>query len=173
MQKRFVDMLRKQFPQIGWLEIQQAVTIAELRTAEAPLAWRMAYFALINQTKKETRWYRRFISIFTPTFIPGRSTFIADTLIGDDRIHGLWVESDEWQTVLRGLPLPARKLAEFAQYEADRFEDVPGGVWTRENLSELRRRIKRDFLNWERSHGDRAYYKARNVLVAALRRNRK
>jgi len=82
-------------------------------------------------------------------------------------------EEQEWRDILADLSEPARKLASFAKEQADRFEDVPDGIWTAHNLSELRRRIKREFSVWAASSGDpaRLYYAARTELVTVLHRH--
>ena len=164
MQKRFVDILRAKFKNMTGLEIEQAVLLAELETSIAPLAWSIAYRRLIKEQRKLARIDRIFASFHDVPDI--------EKLGYQDLMLEQIDEEDEWKATLAKLSAKARKLAKLAKYEAERFENVPGGVWTRHNLYELRRRVKRDFLQWEFNHSTRAYYEARTELVAAFRRNR-
>ena len=160
--------------------IRQEVLLAEMRGVQAALAFRMAQCRLIDKIRHEARFYSRFISYDGPRidllsdengeFISGCDEKMV--LAAEDPMMVAFLEKQEWQALTASLPYPARKLVEFARFEAERFEDVPEGIWTRTNITELRRRVKRDWIAWDRNHSERAYIRTKNVLVAVLRRSR-
>lgn len=163
MTKRQVDCLRRRFPMFETIELIQELLLAELETEDVGnLALRAAQCNLLDQLKARRRREVRFIGMTE-----------IETYAVDDVALELYFSDDEWQTIEHGLPYPAQKLARIARRQAESFEDVPGGIWTRQNLTELRRRIKREFIAWDRDHSERAYGRARAVLVAALQRNKR
>lgn len=164
MEKRFVDILTRQFPFLSRAEIEQEVRLAELLSGAGPLAWRRTKFKLIDIARKEMLFRSRFLSLFDCDGIENIAT--------EDRALRMLDEADEWREIRRNLPIRARKLAEIAEHHAQRFEDVPGGMWTYANLRELRRRIRRDYIAWDWRHSYRAFYETRAILVRALERNR-
>ena len=160
--RRQLDCLRRRFPMFGTVELIQELLLAEFETGTTDnLSLRAAQCNLLDLLRKQ----RRFDRMFAPLEE-------AEHVGVNDVALELYFSDDEWRTVEHGLPYPAQKLARIARHQAEGFEDVPGGIWTRENLTELRRRIKREFINWDRDHSERAYYRARAILVLALHRNR-
>ena len=163
MTTRQLDCLRRRFPMFERIELIQELLLAELETeTDGNLALRAAQCNLLDQLEARRRRQARYPSI----------SEVGENEGGVDVALELYFSDDEWRSVERGLPYPAQKLARLARREAERFEDVPGGVWTQQNLTELRRRIKREFIAWDRDNSERAYYRARATLVAALHRNR-
>ena len=165
--RRIVGILGRQFPTLPTREIEQEVELARLLTDEIALVVCTAKHRLLDQRRKAAVYNRYFASYDAPGF-DGRSA-----ACDSDLLLERYFSDDEWSHVSAGLPYPAQKLAAIARRQAERFEDVPGGVWTKENLTELRRRIKREFVAWQRDHSERAYFRARKTLVAALRRHRR
>jgi len=171
MQKRYVDILTRKFPSLSRLEIEQTVLLSELRYGEGPLSAVDVKCDLLNMIKANGLREKRFVSL---------ESLSADdyerhkhSLSCTDELLEQRIVEEEWETLYRGLPALARKLACIAKQEATNFENVPGGIWTGENLKELRRRIKREFNAWAGDKSQRKYRLARWTLVKALHRNRK
>ena len=163
MTRRQVDCLRKRFPMFQTIEVIQELLLAELETENmGNLALRAAQCNLLDQLRSQRRHGAKFFNLSEMDPIP-----VTDVALE------LYFSDDEWRAVEHGLPYPSQKLARIARQQAEGFEDVPGGMWSRENLTELRRRIKREFVAWDRDHSERAYYRARAMLVTALHRNRR
>ena len=164
MHKGYVSLLLRKFNELSKSEVVQEVRIAEFLSNGRGdrLAFRIAQTNLLDLMRR----LRRYTRLFPCEFVDAekRSMTMLDTRARDE-----WLHETEWQEIMSGLPLPARKLAEFAKEESERFEDVPNGVWCRENVEELRRRVKRRYIEWDRSHSERSYLRARATLVAALR----
>lgn len=167
MEKGRMRILQNCFDMLVRGEVERAVLLAELKTSNESHAYRNAFCDLMNVMARE-RYYRK------------RAPRLDDICAGDpgflarpDEIFERWQDVEEWRAIVSGLPPLARKLAQIAKRCAESFEDLPGGVWSIGNLVELRRRVKRDFIAWERTHDERKYYKARSTLVAVLRDSRK
>ena len=159
MDKRYLGLLAKRFPTLTRREIEQTVLLAEWKVGDnGPLVWRVATNALLDQIRRCQRYLGRMVSF--------------EWLFGDNYLVERYREEEEWRHILYGLPLPARQLARLARQEAERFEDVPDGIWRQHNLSELRRRIKREYIAWDKNHSERSYFRARAILVKALRRHK-
>lgn len=171
MENRFVDILCKQFPTFSRNEIVQEILLAELGGREGPLSFVIAQRQLTNKVVKEQRLMSRFLSFQTDEI--GVWGDLLVSMAAEDPIMAAFMEEEEWQTLLQDLPYPARKLAEFARKEAESFENVPEGIWTRGNITEIRRRVKRDWIAWDRNHSERAYKKTKRVLISVLRRHRR
>lgn len=164
--QRIVDILCRKFPLMHRHEIEQEIELAHLLTDDIPFVVCIARRRLTDQVRKAEVWNRHFASFDAPGFDGDL------TRVDGDLLLERFFSDDEWSHVSAGLPYPAQKLAAIARRQAERFEDVPGGIWTRQNLTELRRRIKREFVAWQRDHSERAYFRARQTLVTALRRHR-
>lgn len=165
--KRAVYSLRRRFPRLSAHEIEQELAMAEVLTDEFRLVWTIAKRRLIDGLRRESAIAAKFDSYDAPWFDEDLLRCDGDLLL--ER----YFSDDEWSSVAAGLPYPAQKLAAIARRQAELFEDVPGGIWTSQNLTELRRRIKREFVAWDRDHSERAYFRARQTLVTALHRHRK
>ena len=164
--RRLISKLRRDFPRQTTHEIEQEIALASLLTEEPALIAHIAKRRLQDIRRRDAVLDRYFTSYQT-------SSFDEDELACDhDLLLEQYFSSDEWSAVAAGLPYPAQKLAKIARRQAEAFEDVPSGVWTKQNLTELRRRIKREFMAWQHDHSERAYFRARQTLVTALRRHR-
>ena len=167
MERKYIDALTRRFPSLTRAEIEQAVLLAELRTGRnnGGLVWRMVWCACMNRVKREKVLCSKFPSYDNENF--------PETLLAAiDPEFEKMMEEEEWTATLRTLPKISRKLAEIAQTEAIRHFDA-GGTWTRASLEALRVRIRSVFLAWEFNHDKRVYYRARRILIRALRRHRK
>lgn len=169
MDKQYIDILTRKFPSLTRSEIEQACLLAELRTGEDDLrlAYRMVQCACLNRLKKERR-----LQYWFPSY--NVDNFPSD-ILGTDHMMQLMMEEEEWEDVVEHLPRAARKLANIAQDASVEFACQHKGenVWTQHNLSLMRSRIKQRFIDWEWNHSEKAYFKARRILVSALRRNRR
>lgn len=167
MQKGYVNLLMWKFKDIGWREVNQEILLAELQADGRGdrLAFIIALRNLQDLDRKRRAYERRFCGLFSDGLFEDTFSFIDGA--PDER----FLDELEWQDIVRRLPLPARRLAEFAKIEAERFEDVPHGVWQLQSLMELRRRIKRRYIEWDRDHSEQSYLRARATLTAALRQH--
>lgn len=136
MTRKQIDVLRRMFPTLTTTEIVQELLLAELRTQQGALATCIAKRRLTDTLRREIRYTERFASY-------DAHGFDEDELGHHDLDLERYFSGDEWHAIVVGLPYPAQKLAKIARCRAEQFEDVPGGIWTRDNLTELRRRIKR------------------------------
>jgi len=163
MKANYAKMLRWRFPKIAAEELAQEIALAELQAADRGerLAWRIAEKNLLDLERKRMRYERMFPVDLMDTDQTGG--------IGCN-LFDAFLDEMEWRDIMSGLPLPARKLAQFAKREAEGFENVQDGIWRRQNLKELRRRVKRDYIAWDRRHSEEAYLQTRKVLVNAMRR---
>ena len=163
MKANYVRMIKHRFPQIAPAEIAQEIALAELQAAGRGerLVWSIAEKNLLDLERKRMRYERMFpVELMDTDQTEGIECHLFEAFLDDM----------EWRDIMSGLPLPARKLAQFAKQEAEGFENVPDGIWRRQNLRELRRRVKRDYIAWDRSHSEAAYLAARNILVNAMHR---
>ena len=186
MDKQYIDILTRKFPSLTRSEIEQACLLAELRTGEDDLrlAYRMVQCACLNRLKKERRLQYWFPSYHNKQESFGRSTVgglgldeddFTEYVLGTDHMMSMMMEEEEWEDVVEHLPRSARKLANIAQDASVEFACQHKGdnVWTQHNLSLMRSRIKQRFIDWEWNHSENAYFKARRILVSALRRNKR
>ena len=157
------------FKDIPKEEVMQEIRIAEFQAEDRGkrLAFMIALRNLQDIDRKRRAYQRRFFCMFGDG-ADGAANTVA--FIGGEQTDGFFDEL-EWRDIVGRLPLPARKLAEFAKIESERFEDVPYGVWYLHNLMELRRRIKRRYIEWDRDHSEKSYLRARATLTAALRQH--
>lgn len=167
MKKERMRILLNCFNMLVRGEVERAVLLAELKTSNESHAYRNAFCDLMNVMARE-RYYRK------------RAPRLDDICAGDpaflarpDDMFERWQDDEEWRAIVSDLPPLARKLAQIAKRCAESFEDLPGGVWSQHNIVELRRRVKRDFIAWERTHSERKYFLAKRTLVGALHRNRR
>jgi len=169
MDQKFIDSLTRKFPSLTRSEIEQACLLSELRAGEdnPRLAFRMVQCACLNQMRKERRRSYLFPSYDVDNF--------PEELLGTDQMMNLLMEQEDWREVVEHLPRVARKLANIAQDASAEFACQHKGenVWTQHNLSLMRSCIKKRFIDWEWNHSENAYFKARRILVSALRRNRR
>ena len=178
MEAHFIDILCKRFPSLSRIEICQSVLLAELKADCPRLVYTVALRDMLMQLRKDRPWASRIADIEQLLHeedrrdTDRRRSADVDPLAAPDTIFEAWMLDEEWHAIIVGLPPLARKLAEIAKRCAEAFEDLPGGVWSRDNLIELRRRVKRDFVFWERRHSENKYFIARATLVKALRRAR-
>ncbi|OQA09855.1 MAG: hypothetical protein BWY66_00394 [bacterium ADurb.Bin374] len=160
MDRSHTQQLLCRFCRIGEAEVRQEIRLAEheARGRGERLAWTIAFRNLLDIEKVK---------------LPDQMDEFGYILLQNMRAPDPEKEEREWRDILAELSEPARKLASFAKEQAERFEDVPDGIWSPHNLSELRRRIKREFSSWAESSGDpaRLYYAARTELVTVLHRN--
>lgn len=162
MRKGYADLLMWKFRDIGLREVHQEILLAELQVDGRGdrLAFMIALRNLQDLDRKRRAYERHFCSLFAEGLSEDSFSF-------EERFF----DEMEWEDIVRRLPLPARRLAEFAKIEAERFEDVPYGVWYLHNLRELRRRIKRRYIEWDRDHSEKSYMRARATLTDALRKH--
>lgn len=160
MDRSHTQQLLCRFCRIGEAEVRQEIRLAEheARGRGERLAWTIAIRNLLDAERVR---------------LPAQMDEFGYILLQNMRAPDPEKEEQEWRDILADLSEPARKLASFAKEQADRFEDVPDGIWSPRNLSELRRRIKREFSIWAASSGDpaRLYYAARTELVKVLHRH--
>jgi hypothetical protein len=166
MDKKFIDILTRKFPSLTRNEIEQACLLAELRVDahSKRLAYRMVECACIKRMRTEKRIAEMFVSYDSNDF-PKRKLGTCDTHME------AWLNEEEWHAVVRSLPRKARTLAWFAQEEAQAFAEANPTlpIWTRQNLSTLRNRVKQRFLAWEYNHSRDEYYRARSQILEAMR----
>ena len=163
MDDKYVRLLQHRFQNVSAAEIAQEIALAELQAVERGqrLVWCIAERNLLDLEQKRMRYERMFPVGLTENDLPN----------GDEcRLFSSFIDELEWRDIMDRLPVRARKLAQFARMEAERFENVPDGVWRRQNLSELRRRVKRDYIAWDTRHTREAYHETRRILVDAMRR---
>lgn len=167
MDKGHTNQLLYRFKNLSADEVLQEIAIAEFKAngRGAKLAFRIAYRNLQDLDRRRQRFEDRFTTDLELGKLPVDAGFI------ENRLFDRYMEDDAWRYVLSRLQPGPRKLAEFANEEALLFEDVPGGVWTKLNLIELRRRVKRRFIEWDFKHRESAYMQARSMLLNALRRH--
>ena len=163
MDTKYVKLLAHRFRNVSPAEISQEIALAELQAAERGqrLVWRIAERNLLDLEQKRMRYERMFPVELTDNDLPNGDEF---------RLFSSFIDELEWRDIMDRLPVRARKLAQFARMEAERFENVPDGVWRRQNLRELRRRVKRDYIAWDTRHTRDAYHETRRILVDAMRR---
>ena len=165
MDKSYERQLLHRFRNLTAGEVLQEIRIAE---AEAEgrgkrLSFTIALRNLLDLERKRMRFERWFTSWEEiPTGVHLRAAM-------EHNLFEAFLDEIEWREIIRRQPLPVRKLVDFARYEAERFEDVPYGVWYLHNLMELRRRVKRRWLEWDRDHSEKSYERARATLVSVLR----
>lgn len=167
MDKGYERELVYRFRDIPKDEVRQEIRIAEFLAADRGkrLAFVIALRNLQDLDRKRRSYERRFCGLFMDGQYDDELAFLGGSLA--DRFF----DELEWRDIIARLPLPARRLAEFARAEAERFEDVPHGVWQLQNLMELRRRIKRRYIEWDREHSEKSYLRARSTLTAVLRKH--
>lgn len=169
MDTGFTKQLLYRFKDLPKEEVYQEIRIAEFQADDRGkrLAFVIALRNLQDLDRKRRRYERRFSGILNN----GEDHLMNGVVFIDGAPDERFLDELEWQDIVRRLPLPARRLAEFAKIEAERFEDVPHGVWQLQNLMELRRRIKRRYIEWDRDHSEQSYLRARATLTAALRQH--
>ena len=160
MDKAHTNQLLFRFSRMSESEVRQEIRLAEheARGRGERLAWTIAIRNLLDAERVR---------------LPAQLDDFGYILLQNMRAPDPEKEEQEWRDILADLSEPARKLASLAKDLAERFEDVPDGIWTPRNLSELRRRIKREFSVWAASSGDpaRLYYAARTEIVTVLHRH--
>lgn len=168
MDKKFIDILSAKYPSLTRAEIEQACLLAELRTGEehARLAFKMVNYACLMRLRKDRAFNQRLVS-YDQFENPEEYGGIEETFIAEIE------REEEWEEVLRNLPLPCRMLAEIAKDEARMFASrcSTDAIWTRKTLETIRERIKHRFIEWEWNHSRWAYYKARKRLLNAMHRH--
>lgn len=167
MEKKYETQLVMRFGRMQRADVLQEIAFAEILAdgRGERLAFKIALCNLLDLERKRQRYERVFIPL------DGQDDDGPEDCLLTYPFEVVWDEM-EWRDIVSGLPYPARKLAQFARQEAEAFENVPAGIWGRMQLNELRRRIKRRFLAWDRFNSMRSYYRARQALVAALHRRR-
>lgn len=168
MNTGYTKQLLYRFKDIPKEEVMQEIRIAEFQAADRGI--RLAFVIALRNLQDIDRKRRRYERRFSGLLGDGSSLERAVAFIDGGMTDGFFDEL-EWRDIIARLPLPARRLAEFAKAEAERFEDVPHGVWQLQNLMELRRRIKRRYIEWDREHSEKSYLRARSTLTAALRKH--
>lgn len=158
MKQSNMNQLLYRFSEFTRDEVLQEIRLAEMEAAERGprLAFTAAWRNL--QDMRRTRLARML-----------RFPNLTDEDLAVETSIDTFIDEMEWADFVRQMPLPARKLAEIAKREAESFENVPNGVWEKSSLVELRRRVKRSYIAWDRNHCEQSYLRARSVLVNALR----
>ena len=165
MKERFLKSLIRTFPYVDEDDIRSIVALSELSFGDERLAFRAAKFDIADASRREYIRSKRFVSL---------EDILGTVHEGSGRDEGLerLMEEEEWRAILSSLPLPARMLAHIARVEAEGFAQNPKWTLTRDNRYLLMRQIQRRFIAWSNRHTYSAFRKARNILVAALRRHR-
>lgn len=170
MDRKFEHILLSRFSRMRAEEVMQEIRIAEFLAGDRgkALAFSIASKNLIDAARKQVRLEKRFKSLFC--FVDeetGEFGFpVEDGLLA-------WMEEEEWSETFANLPYPARKLAKIAEQEAGYFFLDGSNGWNRNKVMELRGRIKRRFVEWDRDHSVWNYGRARKALLRALRRRSK
>ena len=165
MEKRFIRFLTDRFKEFTGTEILQHVLFAEMSMENERLAFRRAVWDLMSERRKLERFRKKFQSF---------SEFhVEEPAFASDSDFRRYLDEEEWHSILKSLPLPARMLAHIAKTECAAFAEDPGWVMSRKQREILLGQIKRRFLAWHDRHSEAAFLKARSQLTSALRRNRR